>query len=61
MYSKDRSNYDIGRIDVFIREMNEKNKSELYFKNIKIDGFKSKSRFGSTIAKLGDINNDGTE
>ena len=29
------------------------------FKTIQINGFKSKSRFGNTIAKIGDSNDDG--
>ena len=57
MYKKDTENYDVGRIDIFVRD--KSNTRELNFKKISLNGFKSKSRFGSTIAKLGDINDDG--
>ncbi len=57
MYRKDKENYDIGRIDVYIR--NIKFPNELKFINKNIDGFKAASRFGLTLAKLGDVNDDG--
>ncbi len=56
MFKKDTENYEIGRIDIYIREKKEKG---FTFKNIKINGFKPKSRFGNTLAKLGDVNDDG--
>ena len=56
MFKKDTENYDIGRIDVFIRDKKAKG---FVFKNIQINGFKSRSRFGNTLAKLGDTNDDG--
>lgn len=56
MYKKDTENYDIGRIDVFLRE---KKHRSISFRQISINGFKAKSRFGTSLAKLGDINDDG--
>ena len=56
MYKKDTENFDVGQIDVFIRDKKSKG---FVFKRTTINGFKPKSRFGSTIAKLGDVNDDG--
>jgi hypothetical protein len=56
MFKKDTDNYDIGRIDVYIRD---KKANGYVFKTLQINGFKSKSRFGNTIAKIGDSNDDG--
>lgn len=56
MFKKDTENYDVGRIDVFIRDKKAKG---FVFKNIQINGFKSRSRFGNTLANLGDTNDDG--
>lgn len=56
MYKKDTENYDVGRIDVYIRDKKAKG---FVFKNIQINGFKSRSRFGNTVAKTGDTNDDG--
>lgn len=56
-YRSDKENFDIGRVDVFIRDSS--NIKSIRFTNSKIFGFKQKSRFGATIAKLGDVNNDG--
>lgn len=56
MYKKDTENYDIGRIDIFIRDKASKG---FVFKQITLNGFKSRSRFGNTLAKLGDVNDDG--
>lgn len=33
--------------------------NQIKFINKKIDGFKAASRFGYTLAKLGDVNDDG--
>lgn len=57
MYKKDTENYDIGRIDIFLRE--KRQPKAFSFKQITIFGFKAKSRFGTSLAKLGDINDDG--
>ena len=57
MYKKDTENYDIGRIDIFLRE--KRQPKTFSFKQITIYGFKAKSRFGTSLAKLGDINDDG--
>jgi hypothetical protein len=57
MFKKDTENYDIGRIDVFIRDNNKK--SNFVFHQKTIYGFKPRSRFGNTLAKLGDVNDDG--
>jgi hypothetical protein len=56
MFKKDTENYDIGRIDVYIRDKKSKG---YVFKTLQINGFKSKSRFGNTLAKIGDSNDDG--
>lgn len=56
MYKKDTENYDIGKIDVYIRD---KTASGFVFKQTTIMGAKAKSRFGTSLAKLGDINDDG--
>lgn len=58
MFKKDTENYDLGRVDVFMREKTD-DPNEFLFRTVSINGFKSKSRFGTTIAKLGDINDDG--
>ncbi len=57
MFKKDTENYDIGRIDVFIRDSS--NKKSFVFHQKTIFGFKARSRFGNTLAKLGDVNDDG--
>ncbi len=57
LYRKNREKFDIGRIDVYIRDKRYPN--EYKFLEQKIDGFDIKSRFGHTVAKLGDVNNDG--
>ena len=57
MYRKDKDNYDVGRIDVFMRD--SKYPNQFKFINTSIDGFKPASRFGYSIAKLGDVNDDG--
>ena len=57
LYRKDKENYDIGRVDIYMRD--SKHPNELRFINKNIDGFKPASRFGFTIAKLGDVNDDG--
>lgn len=60
MFKKDTENYDVGRIDVFIRDItNKKSKDNLLFNRKSIIGFKARSRFGNTLAKLGDVNDDG--
>ena len=63
MYSKDTDNYDIGRIDIYIRlkkkPFKSDNKNEFKFKHLTVLGFKARSRFGSSLAKLGDTNDDG--
>jgi integrin alpha 8 len=58
MFKKDNTNFDLGRVDVYIRDLSS---GTLKFKSssISIDGFQAKSRFGSTLAKLGDVNDDG--
>jgi hypothetical protein len=56
MYKKDTENYDIGKIDVYLREKKSKG---FLFRQITLTGFKAKSRFGTSLAKLGDINDDG--
>lgn len=56
MFKRDTENYDIGRIDIYIRDKKSKG---YVFKNLQINGFKSKSRFGNTLAKIGDSNDDG--
>ncbi|CAF0823367.1 unnamed protein product [Brachionus calyciflorus] len=56
MYKKDTENYDLGRVDVFIRD---KKSQGFVFRQITLNGFKARSRFGATLAKLGDINDDG--
>jgi hypothetical protein len=60
MYSTDPKNYDIGRIDVYIRKKKKlyNRKSEFEFKHLVILGTKARSRFGTTLAKLGDTNDD---
>jgi hypothetical protein len=58
MFKKDTENYDIGRIDVFTRDISNK-KSNFVFHQKTIYGFKTRSRFGNTLAKLGDVNDDG--
>lgn len=57
MYKKDTENYDIGRIDIFLRE--KKSQKSFSFRQISINGFRVRSRFGTSLAKLGDINDDG--
>lgn len=62
MYKKDTENYDIGRIDIYMRSLvqsSDPNTNVFLFKNYSLNGFKVKSRFGLTMAKLGDINDDG--
>lgn len=56
MFKKDTENYDLGRIDVFMRDKKQKGYS---FRQISLNGFNAKSRFGTSLAKLGDINDDG--
>ncbi|RNA01315.1 Integrin alpha pat [Brachionus plicatilis] len=56
MFKKDTENYDIGRVDVFIRD---KKSNGFVYKRVTLYGLKSRSRFGSAICKLGDINDDG--
>jgi hypothetical protein len=57
MYRKDKDNFDVGRIDIFIRD--KKFPSEYKFTMQSINGFGVRSRFGNTLASLGDVNNDG--
>jgi hypothetical protein len=57
MFKKDTENYDVGRIDIFMRDTS--NMDEFKFKKTSLNGIRSKSRFGFNIAKLGDINDDG--
>lgn len=57
MFKKDTENYDIGRIDIFIRE--KKNPKSFSFRQVSLNGFKARSRYGTSLAKLGDINDDG--
>lgn len=60
MFKKDTENYDIGRIDVFIREKKTGTTPKSFsFRQVSINGFKARSRFGTSLAKLGDINDDG--
>ena len=62
MFKKDTENYDIGRIDVYMRSLvqsSDPNTNVFLFKNYSLNGFKVRSRFGLTMAKLGDINDDG--
>jgi len=66
MFKKDAADsYDIGQVTIFIRRQEKNNAkkilktSGLVFERIKLNGFKARSRFGSTLAKLGDINDDG--
>jgi hypothetical protein len=59
MYKKDTENYDIGRIDIFLREKKQQHVKSYSFRQISINGFRAKSRFGTSLAKLGDINDDG--
>lgn len=56
MFKKDTENYDIGRVDIFVRD---KKSVGFVFKKHTLFGFKRRSRFGSAITKLGDINDDG--
>lgn len=56
MFKKDSENYDIGRVEIFIRD---KKSNGFIFKKNTLYGFKSRSRFGSAITKLEDINDDG--
>lgn len=49
-------NYEVGRVYVFYQG---KSRSESFLENDALDGFKSKSRFGLSVASLGDINLDG--
>lgn len=58
MFKKDTENYDLGRIDVYLRDTS-KSITEFHFKKITLNGFKSKSRFGNSLTKLGDVNDDG--
>ena len=55
-FKKDRDNFDVGRVDVYIRDKKSKG---FTFKNIQLIGIRPKSRFGQTLAKLGDTNDDG--
>lgn len=50
--------YDMGRVDIYIRQL-VVNVNGFVFKQITLKGFKAKSRFGTAIAKLGDVNDDG--
>ena len=57
MFKKDTENYDMGRIDVFLRE--KKSPRSFTFRQVSLNGFRARSRFGTSLAKLGDINDDG--
>lgn len=57
MFKKDTENYDMGRIDVFLRE--KKSPRSFSFRQVSLNGFRARSRFGTSLAKLGDINDDG--
>lgn len=48
--------YEVGRVYVFYQGSN---KYERFHKHHVLDGFNSKSRFGLSLASLGDINRDG--
>ena len=56
MFKKDTDNYDVGQITVFMRDAKY---AGFVFKRTVLNGFRAKSRFGSTLAKLGDVNDDG--
>jgi len=56
MFKKDTENFDMGRVYVYLRQ---KNKKDFQFAEIVLNGFKAKSRFGTTLAKIGDVNDDG--
>ena len=55
-FKKDRDNFDVGRVDVYIRDKKSKGFTS---KNIQLIGIRPKSRFGQTLAKLADTNDDG--
>jgi hypothetical protein len=56
MFKKDTENFDIGRVYVYLRHKNKKN---FEFSRLVLNGYRAKSRFGTTLAKIGDVNDDG--
>jgi hypothetical protein len=56
MFKKDTENFDVGRVYVYLRKKSIK---EFQFSKFVLNGFKAKSRFGTTLAKIGDVNDDG--
>ena len=56
---QDNGNYDSGRVDIYIRQLNKSITKNFSFKQIKLFGYKARSRFGTAISKLEDVNDDG--
>ena len=60
MFKRDTDSYDLGQVVIFMREKSSSmSNDEFNFRRVKLNGFKARSRFGSTLAKLGDVNDDG--
>ena len=62
MFRATAETYDTGRVDIYLREgssSSSSNPNEFSFRHISLMGAQARSRFGSTLARLGDLNDDG--
>ncbi len=60
MYRSDTDprQFDLGRVDIFIREQ-RRTDAEFRFRHSFLTGTEPRARFGATLARLGDLDNDG--